>query len=261
MKGGRSCNMFKIIDILNIKYMYIIDEYGDVFSVTTNRKLRKAITNKGYYYYTLMCNNGKAKKFTVHSLVALMFVDGYKKGLIVNHKDGVKINNYYKNLEWVTYLENNLHALEHNLLRKGEENSNAILSNEQVKIICELLSKNFTVEQIVYQLGKIDMISLKNTITNIKMGKTWKHIRKNYDIDMTPGNTVYTKDDYKRVMKLIDKGIGNKQIVCEIFGYKPSDTKKYYSRLAYVKKLRKKYKKANGSTTIESDYVFIDMVS
>lgn len=51
-----------------------------------------------------------AKRFFVHRLVAYHFVDGYQDGLVVNHKDGNKLNNEADNLEWVTRSENDLHA-------------------------------------------------------------------------------------------------------------------------------------------------------
>lgn len=43
-------------------------------------------------------------------MVAKHFCDGYKDNLVVNHKDGNKLNNNYENLEWVTRSENDLHA-------------------------------------------------------------------------------------------------------------------------------------------------------
>ena len=46
----------------------------------------------------------------VHRIVAMLFVDGYSCNLTVNHIDGVKTNNKSSNLEWVTNLENVLHA-------------------------------------------------------------------------------------------------------------------------------------------------------
>ena len=55
---------------------------------------------------TFVSPNKKRRNFTVHSLVAKYFVDGYKEGLVVNHIDGNTLNNNPNNLEWVTQREN-----------------------------------------------------------------------------------------------------------------------------------------------------------
>lgn len=51
----------------------------------------------------------------MHIAVAMTFVEGYKKGVVVNHKDGNKKNNCAENLEWVTNSENQQHALRNGL--------------------------------------------------------------------------------------------------------------------------------------------------
>lgn len=60
----------------------------------------------GYYQVHFNTTDGKIKTMLVHRLVAMLFVDGYKEGLEVNHKDENKHNNFYGNLEWVTRSQN-----------------------------------------------------------------------------------------------------------------------------------------------------------
>lgn len=62
--------------------------------------------NRGGYVYVDLCKNNKTTRFGVHQLVAKAFVDGWFEGAIVNHKDGVKSNNDYTNLEWTTQKDN-----------------------------------------------------------------------------------------------------------------------------------------------------------
>lgn len=52
---------------------------------------------------------GKAR-FRIHQLVARAFCDGYAEGLVVNHKNGDKLDNRAENLEWVTRSQNSVHA-------------------------------------------------------------------------------------------------------------------------------------------------------
>lgn len=51
----------------------------------------------------------------VHRLVAEAFIPNDDNLPTVNHKDGDKHNNHVSNLEWASYADNNIHALEHNL--------------------------------------------------------------------------------------------------------------------------------------------------
>jgi len=53
----------------------------------------------------------------IHRLVAFSFVEGYDdERYCVNHIDGNKKNNNFKNLEWVTKKENSIHASKTGLL-------------------------------------------------------------------------------------------------------------------------------------------------
>lgn len=58
----------------------------------------------GYIYVKINCI-----KYALHRLVALMFVSNLNNKPFVNHIDGNKINNNFKNLVWVTCAENNIH--------------------------------------------------------------------------------------------------------------------------------------------------------
>ena len=58
------------------------------------------------YYRVRFC--GKYR--SLHRLVALAFVDGYREGLQVNHKNEKKDDNRACNLEWVTCRQNNLYG-------------------------------------------------------------------------------------------------------------------------------------------------------
>lgn len=61
------------------------------------------------YYYCLLSKEGQKKQYRTHTLVAKAFCDGYKEGLVVNHKDLNKTNNRAENLEWITQKENVIH--------------------------------------------------------------------------------------------------------------------------------------------------------
>lgn len=94
---------WKSIDELDNKYE--ISSLGNVRNVNTGKILTGDINNIGYRRITY-----NKKHYFIHRLVAKYFVEGYEEGLVVNHKDGNKLNNTKDNLEWVTRSENDLHA-------------------------------------------------------------------------------------------------------------------------------------------------------
>jgi len=89
---------------------YMISNKGGVKSIKnsgTHVVMRQHINN-GYLCVNLV-KKGDRKKAPVHRLVASAFVDNNFKKPQVNHIDGIKTNNIYTNLEWVTVRENSAH--------------------------------------------------------------------------------------------------------------------------------------------------------
>lgn len=88
---------------------YTVSNVGRVYNTKKNRFLKVGTDGHGYPRVYLE-NERKWICINVHRLVAIEFVDGYFEGAEVNHIDGVKTNNNYMNLEWVTRSENIKHA-------------------------------------------------------------------------------------------------------------------------------------------------------
>jgi hypothetical protein len=90
---------WKPIIIDNKETNYDISRYGRI-RVRENGYIRSLRKNKaGYLRITLYFESKKITK-PIHQLVANAFIDeNHDKSLTVNHKDGNKLNNFYKNLE------------------------------------------------------------------------------------------------------------------------------------------------------------------
>lgn len=97
---------------------YFIDEYGNVLSKVRKKPiiLKPDIDKDGYEVYRLSTGDGNKIAKKGHRLVAEYFLESVVDKDIVNHIDGNKRNNYYKNLEWVSNKENIRHAVETGLL-------------------------------------------------------------------------------------------------------------------------------------------------
>lgn len=95
--------------------------------------LKPAISDDGYLKTMLQRDNKKYSTISVHRKIAETF-HGKPEGKEVNHKDGIKTNNYSDNLEWLTHAENCQHSFDTNLqqAKVGELNGMAKITPEQV---------------------------------------------------------------------------------------------------------------------------------
>lgn len=89
---------------------YSVDYDGNVYG-KHGKILKPSKNTKGYYIVNFIINN-KRIGVSVHTLIARAFCDGYRFGLVVNHKDGNKSNNHADNLEWVTPSQNMRHSVD-----------------------------------------------------------------------------------------------------------------------------------------------------
>ncbi len=116
--------------IENFQGYYMISNYGGVWSLpraikTKNGQTRElkgkllSYTTHGTGYNNVYLSKNGVKTYVgVHRLVAIHFVDNPQNKEIVNHKNEIRNDNHYLNLEWVTHGEN----LAHNgAFQKGRE--------------------------------------------------------------------------------------------------------------------------------------------
>ena len=130
----------------------------------------------GKYLFVILQKNGHKKHFKVHRLVASHFVKNPNNNPIVNHIDGNKENNHYKNLEWVTYKENSLHAVNTGLIiytNSGERSNLSVLSDKQAREIRDYYENGGTLTS--REMAKVYSVD-KSTILRIKNNKTFKNV-------------------------------------------------------------------------------------
>lgn len=128
-------------DIEGYEGRYQVSNLGSVKSLITKERILKPGTNNRGYLYVALSENGEAKNFLVHRLVALHFIPNPGQREFVNHIDGDKTNNMKSNLEWNTFRENYNHAMKNNLLRCNVR-SERTFTNEEVRTIRRLNKKD-----------------------------------------------------------------------------------------------------------------------
>lgn len=110
-------------DIDGYNGQYRVSTHGRVLSLRRKKpRVLKCLPNRYGYPSCSLYKNKKEKFFYVHTLVALHFLDkpdgdigNNGDSFTVNHIDGDKLNNYYKNLEYITRSDNLVHAWENGL--------------------------------------------------------------------------------------------------------------------------------------------------
>lgn len=160
--------------------LYEIYEDGRIWSNYKNDFLSPKEDRDGYLEVMLSGGSRDKRKYVrVHTIVAKHFIGEPPVDMLdptVNHIDNNPKNNIYTNLEWMERCANS--SIRNNK-GIGELNHEAILTDEDVVEICELIaSKRYTLKAI----GDMFNVS-KYTISNIKRKVNWKHISKNYDFN------------------------------------------------------------------------------
>lgn len=150
---------------------YYVDENGNIYG-KRKEVLMPVFQKKTGYNRISLVKDGKAHNFSIHRIVAEMFIENPLNLPQVNHKNGIKTDNRVENLEWVSRSENQLHKI--HVLGKGlegERNPQRKLTKEKVLIIYQMAKNGVCYTEISKQFG----IS-RSVISGIKNGKNWNNV-------------------------------------------------------------------------------------
>ena len=227
--------------------MYLISNYGNIYSNYMKKLLQTSISEKGYKKITLQTDyqNRRQKTFKIHRLVAYEFCprNSVEKNEI-DHLDSDRLNNCWKNLEWVTHDEN--------IRRIAERGRNYRKSSEQfIRELCLDMEGGKTIFEIYYEYHPDEAKTFKNFedynfykfLYNLATGKRNKTIRSMYNIDI---DTVYPRYNKKiqqsqinTINLLVSEGVSNIDIMNK-FGYcSKKDNPTLYRYISKVRKIHR----------------------
>lgn len=146
---------------------YFISEDGVIISriTKTEKEIGGTISKWGYRTASLRLN-GECTKHYIHRLVAQTFIpnDDCTK-IVINHKDGNKLNNHFSNLEWCTSKENNKHAREMGLnTHSGENHTQCKLEEAEVYVIRKLHSTGRFSQQELADIFSVHQVHIGRII-------------------------------------------------------------------------------------------------
>jgi len=125
MEIWKTVNGFKNYEISNfgrLKVNLKFRKYRDY-----NSKILNPTPDKDGYLRTCLTSNNQKKMKIIHRLVAEHFLENENNYPVVNHKNGIKTDNHFSNLEWCTVKHNNIHAIKMGLKKPLKwENHNLV---------------------------------------------------------------------------------------------------------------------------------------
>lgn len=124
------------------------------------------------YRMIALSKNGYVKMFKISRIVATVFVDGYsEKNRVVNHVDGNKYNDFYKNLEWCSYSENTLHAYNNKLAKRKNGDTGVFFDGKRKKWTSYLYRNNKNIFVGRFSSKEEAEIAYKNKLNDYNSNK------------------------------------------------------------------------------------------
>ena len=194
---------------------YLIYNDGRVFSLYQNRFIKPSYTS-GYQAITLSHNNER-KRYYIHRLVATAFIPNPKKLLLVNHKDLNRSNNNVKNLEWIDYRGNYIHAI-----KSGAYISNKYprIKKKDVELIGQMLESGSRKIDIIkalpqYNEGTIRQLLWKPSLRDLKILSKYDIKMKKYSLSSYSnirGRSVIDEKTVKKIIRYLKNHKSNREI-------------------------------------------------
>lgn len=111
---------FKILNLDKCNNLYMVSNYGKIYSIKTKKILTTSQNNNGYIMVRLINDDKTSNIHRVHRLVAFVFCKNDNNKEFVDHINNNRADNCHTNLRWVSHKENmnNLKIHNNNIIKK-----------------------------------------------------------------------------------------------------------------------------------------------
>lgn len=123
------------IDVKGYEGLYQVSNLGRVKSFKNKReKILKPNNNQKNYLSVNLCNKTKPKKFYIHQLVCICFLDFIPNNLrkVIDHIDNNPLNNKLSNLQIISHRENIVKGFDNKLSKIDLKSKQKISCNIQI---------------------------------------------------------------------------------------------------------------------------------
>lgn len=182
---------------------YAVTRDGKIYSIRSGRFMTNASNKDGTGYETIgLSKDGVKERFLVHRIVAMAYIPNPENKPTVNHINGNKKDNRVENLEWNTYREQQLHAIETGLKPTQHIRTDRSADDETVHLVCQYIMQGFTRKEISEMLGVSPWL-----VKNIISGKQYKDIAEEYPLEDRPSRSLsISMAKARKVKELLDEG-------------------------------------------------------
>lgn len=135
--------------------------------------IAKGGLNNGYVTHRLSIDGGM-KSVMAHRLVAMHFISNPESYPIINHLNSIRYDNFFKNLEWITYQGNAKHGYKYGNMkgRKGESHPLSKYTEREIRLMRQLYADGkYSQREIAKMFG-----DHQQNISRIVLKQRWKHI-------------------------------------------------------------------------------------
>ena len=213
---------------------YWISNYGRAFDTRADSTLQVYTDANNRNFVILSTGNGDVMCYLDY-LVAMTFVPGDNK-MPLQHKDGFTDNDKASNLEW------------------GKPKAARKITDEQAKTICKCIERRMRIQEILEVVGLEDTERNRAIISDIKRGKSFASISKNYSFNPA---TLRPRDFSTKEVHLICSLLQNDpnmrySDIIKVLGYNdltPNERRNMMNKIGCIK-LRKHY------TDISCNYIW-----